>query len=89
MEKERSLPFFLIFTVTLYVAIIVTGIFLNDLGIVFGVISSVCANCVAYIFPATFYVRLARKRELYYKIAIAVLIFGICSGIVCFTANML
>ena len=89
IDKERSLTFFIIFSICMYCSIVVVGIFLNDLGIVFGIISSICANCVAYIFPSTFYLRLAKKRGIYYKAGIAVLIFGFCSGIVCFVANML
>ena len=73
----------------MYCSIVIVGIFLNDLGIVFGIISSICANCVAYIFPATFYLKLTKRRGFFHKFAVAVLIFGFCSGVVCFVANML
>ena len=81
--------FFIIFSLCMYCAIVVTGILLNDLGIVFGIISSICANCVAYIFPSTFYLKLTKNRGLFFKAGIAVLVFGFCSGVMCFVANML
>lgn len=45
------------FTVSYYLLCMIGGIFLNDVGVLFEFISSICISFILYIYPAAFYLK--------------------------------
>lgn len=78
-----------LFSFLLYVLIVVLAIFISDIGPVFSLIGAICANGISFVLPAAFYMVLRRKKRKVYHLSVALLVFGICSGIICLVGEVL
>lgn len=88
-KKPISPFFFYSFSIFLYAIIVVLAIFISDIGPVFSLIGAICANGISFVLPAAFYMVLRKKKRRVYNLAVALFIFGICSGIVCLVGEVM
>ena len=77
------------FSFFLFVILYTLGILVTDLTTLFSFIGAICANSIAYILPAAFFMKLTKNKNLYYGIAFFTLIFGFISGIVSITGEIM
>ena len=77
------------FSFLLYALIVILAIFISDIGPVFSLIGAICAKGISFVLPAAFYLVLRKKKGRVFHLAIALLIFGICSGLLCLVGDFM